>query len=128
MVKMENGVGNKEDMDGDCQELLSPPQPSSPTNSISHTSAKVTNGVANGNGSTDDDAEQEPLLQKAVKNKSEALTTPKTFPTLEAGSPRPVHTPPTVQLDEVTNGYVPRSMSSKAALAPSTRTRFDASS
>lgn len=78
MVKMENGVGNKEDMDGDCQELLSPPQPSSPTNSISHTSAKVTNGVANGNGSTDDDAEQEPLLQKAVKNKSEALTTPKT--------------------------------------------------
>ena len=74
MVKLENGVANKDDLDGDCQELLSPPQPSSPTNSISLSASKVTNGVA----TNDDDAEQEPLLQKAVKSKSEALTTPKT--------------------------------------------------
>lgn len=36
----------------------------------------------------------------------------------------PVDTPPIVQLDEVTKGYVPRSMSNKAAFAPSTSTRF----
>lgn len=85
MVKLENGVVNKEDMDGDCQELLSPPQPSSPTNSISHSASKVTNGVASSNGNDDDDREeQEPLLQKAVKNKPETLTTtPKTTAKVE---------------------------------------------
>jgi hypothetical protein len=61
MVKLENGVVNKEDRDGDCQELLSPPQPSSPSISIS----TVATNVANGNTSVDEDAEQEqePLLQ-----------------------------------------------------------------
>ena len=72
MVKRENGVVSKEDRDGDCQELLSPPQPSSPTNSISLAASKVANGC----NVVDDDAEQEPLLQKAVNNKSEVLTTP----------------------------------------------------
>jgi hypothetical protein len=33
-----------------------------------------------------------------------AFTTPNTEPTLEVGSPRPVQTPPTVQLEDVTKG------------------------
>jgi hypothetical protein len=36
--------------------------------------------------------------------------------------PRPVAAPPTPQLDDVTYGYVPKSMSSMRALAPSTMT------
>jgi hypothetical protein len=36
-----------------------------------------------------------------------AFTTPITSPMLHGGSPRPVHTPPMLQLDEVTYGYVP---------------------
>ncbi len=39
-----------------------------------------------------------------------------------AGMPRPVAAPPTPQLDDVTYGYVPKSMSSMRALAPSTMT------
>lgn len=45
-------------------------------------------------------------------------------PTLLGGTPRPVHTLPTLGLDEVTYGYVPKSMSSMVALAPSTRMRL----
>ena len=77
MVKLENGMVNKEDKDGDCQELLSPPQPSSPTISPSSSSkltAAPSSKVANGCNVEEEDCEQEPLLQKAVK-KSEALTT-----------------------------------------------------
>lgn len=40
------------------------------------------------------------------------------------GIPRPVHTPPMVVEEEVTKGYVPKSISSKSALAPSTRIRL----
>lgn len=36
-----------------------------------------------------------------------AFTTPITLPMLHGGSPKPVHTPPMLQLDEVTYGYVP---------------------
>lgn len=36
-----------------------------------------------------------------------AFTTPYTSPTCCGGTPSPVHTPPTVQFDEVTKGYVP---------------------
>lgn len=36
-----------------------------------------------------------------------AFTTPYTSPTFCGGMPRPVQTPPTVQFDEVTKGYVP---------------------
>lgn len=36
-----------------------------------------------------------------------AFTTPYTSPTCWGGMPSPVHTPPTVQFDEVTKGYVP---------------------
>lgn len=36
-----------------------------------------------------------------------AFTTPYTSPTCWGGTPSPVHTPPTVQFDEVTKGYVP---------------------
>lgn len=36
-----------------------------------------------------------------------ALTTPYTSPIFLGGTPSPVHTPPTVQLLEVTIGYVP---------------------
>ncbi len=96
MVKLENGMVNKEDKDGhgDCQELLSPPQPSSPTSSLSssHVSAAPPLKVANGcNGNNEDeDGEQEPLLQdpknccKAV-NRSAALTTASTTPKVDKG-------------------------------------------
>ena len=36
-----------------------------------------------------------------------AFTTPITLPMLLGGSPKPVHTPPMLLLDEVTYGYVP---------------------
>ena len=75
---------NKDDKNGhgDCQELLSPPQPSSPTSSLSH-SVIATSGAgpaSNGCHETEDEQEQEPLLQevkcKAV-SKCEGLTTGK---------------------------------------------------
>lgn len=34
------------------------------------------------------------------------------------GMPRPVHTPPTVQLDDVTKGYVPARQSRQGRLPP----------
>ena len=89
MVKLENGMVNKEDKDGhgDCQELLSPPQPSSPTSSLSssHASAAPPSKAANGCNvnNEDEDEEQEPLLQDASNcckavSKSAALTTAST--------------------------------------------------
>lgn len=51
-----------------------------------------------------------------------ALTTPRTSPIVCGGIPRPVITPPIEQLLLVTYGYVPKSMSNIAALAPSTST------
>src|SRR5262245_31089837 len=51
-----------------------------------------------------------------------ALITPITVPIALGGIPSPVHTPPIVVAEEVTNGYVPKSRSSIAALAPSTST------
>lgn len=45
-----------------------------------------------------------------------AFTTPYTSPTCCGGTPSPVHTPPTVQLDEVTKGYVPAEKHSSTAL------------
>lgn len=36
-----------------------------------------------------------------------ALTTPITLPIAEGGNPRPVQTPPILQFDDVTYGYVP---------------------
>lgn len=36
-----------------------------------------------------------------------ALTTPITSPILDGGKPRPVQTPPILQFDDVTYGYVP---------------------
>lgn len=44
--------------------------------------------------------------------------------TLLGGMPRPVHTLPTLGFDEVTYGYVPKSMSNIVAFAPSTRMRL----
>jgi hypothetical protein len=53
-----------------------------------------------------------------------ALTTPIAFPIIFGGIPRPVQTPPTEVEDDVTKGYVPKSISSISAFAPSTSTRF----
>ncbi len=39
------------------------------------------------------------------------------------GMPEPAHAPPAVGDDDVTNGYVPWSMSSSVPWAPSNRTR-----
>lgn len=36
-----------------------------------------------------------------------ALTTPITSPIADGGKPRPVQTPPILQFDDVTYGYVP---------------------
>jgi hypothetical protein len=55
-----------------------------------------------------------------------AFTTPMTFRIFLGGIPNPVHTPPMVVDEDVTYGYVPKSISSISALAPSTRTRFEA--
>jgi hypothetical protein len=49
-----------------------------------------------------------------------------TVSNLLGARPRPEHTPPRDGLDEVTNGYVPKSRSSIVALAPSTSTRLPA--
>ena len=51
-----------------------------------------------------------------------ALMTPMVVPIFFGGIPKPVQTPPMVVDDDVTNGYVPKSMSSISAFAPSTRT------
>jgi hypothetical protein len=53
-----------------------------------------------------------------------ALITPIVVPINFGGIPKPVQTPPMVVEDEVTNGYVPKSISNINAFAPSTRTRF----
>ena len=53
-----------------------------------------------------------------------ALTTPIVLLMNLGGIPSPVHTPPIVAEEEVTKGYVPKSMSSMSALAPSTRMRL----
>ena len=50
-----------------------------------------------------------------------ALTTPIVVPISLGGIPSPVHTPPTAVAELVTNGYVPKSMSSISAFAPSTK-------
>src|SRR5688572_32606768 len=55
-----------------------------------------------------------------------ALATPSTPPIARGGTPRPVQTPPADAFDEVTNGYVPWSMSSRVACAPSNSTLFPA--
>lgn len=36
-----------------------------------------------------------------------AFTTPTTSPMVDGGTPNPVHTPPILQFDDVTYGYVP---------------------
>jgi len=53
-----------------------------------------------------------------------ALATPIMVYTLSGLSPRPVDRPPTDVLDEVTYGYVPKSISNKVALAPSISSLF----
>ena len=55
-----------------------------------------------------------------------ALITPIVVPIDFGGIPKPVQTPPMVVEDEVTYGYVPKSISNINALAPSTRIRFPA--
>jgi hypothetical protein len=74
MVKLENGVTSSGD-DGDYQELLSPPQPSSPSGSISSRLAATTapGRVVNGCRHDDrvDDVEQEPLLHGSSSKKKE---------------------------------------------------------
>lgn len=44
------------------------------------------------------------------------------FPIFFGGMPNPVQTPPIAVAEDVTKGYVPKSMSNISALAPSTRT------
>ena len=44
-----------------------------------------------------------------------ALTTPMRLPILDGAIPRPVQKPPALGLEEVTNGYVPKSMSRRVA-------------
>jgi hypothetical protein len=51
-----------------------------------------------------------------------ALATPITPLIFVGATPDPVHNPPAVVLDEVTNGYVPWSMSRSVPCAPSKRT------
>src|SRR5947208_58355 len=51
-----------------------------------------------------------------------ALMTPITWEIRVGGMPDPTHAPPAVGLDEVTNGYVPWSTSSRVAWAPSSST------
>ena len=53
-----------------------------------------------------------------------ALTTPTIELTEVGGTPSPVQAPPLVGLDDVTNGYVPKSTSSKAPCAPSAKNIF----
>lgn len=47
-----------------------------------------------------------------------ALTMPTISPSLLGAMPRPVHTLPTEGFEDVTYGYVPKSISSIVALAP----------
>jgi hypothetical protein len=53
-----------------------------------------------------------------------ALTTPTMASNFAGASPSPVTTPPMLGLLLVTKGYVPKSMSSMVALAPSIRMRL----
>src|SRR5215469_6858512 len=57
-----------------------------------------------------------------------ALVTPATMLIEFGGTPVPVAAPPDVALDEVTNGYVPWSMSNIVPWAPSKRTDLPSSS
>ena len=53
-----------------------------------------------------------------------AFTRPTTKSMRDGPTPAPVHAPPAVACDDVTNGYVPWSMSSSVPCAPSKRTRL----
>src|SRR5690606_39601092 len=53
-----------------------------------------------------------------------ALKIPKTSFTLLGAIPKPVQAPAAVVVDEVTNGYVPKSISSNDPCAPSARIDF----
>src|SRR5690606_37595870 len=53
-----------------------------------------------------------------------ALKIPSTSFILFGATPKPVQAPAAVVLDEVTNGYVPKSISSKDPWAPSARILF----
>ena len=53
-----------------------------------------------------------------------AFITPMVLSIRFGGIPNPVQTPPIEVLDDVTNGYVPKSRSSMSAFAPSMRIRF----
>ncbi|MNT65061.1 hypothetical protein D3C72_2030110 [compost metagenome] len=55
------------------------------------------------------------------------LATPMTCLILEGPTPEPMQTPPADGLDDVTNGYVPWSMSSITPWAPSNSTLVPAS-
>src|SRR5699024_11991570 len=57
-----------------------------------------------------------------------AFVTPTTFLILVGPTPDPMVTPPAIGLDDVTNGYVPWSISSITPCAPSNRTRRPLSS
>src|SRR5699024_8957739 len=57
-----------------------------------------------------------------------AFETPTTFLILVGPTPDPMVTPPAIGLDDVTNGYVPWSISSITPCAPSNRTRRPLSS
>src|SRR5699024_441608 len=52
-----------------------------------------------------------------------AFETPTTFEILVGPTPEPIVTPPATGLDDVTNGYVPWSISSITPCAPSNKTR-----
>ena len=55
-----------------------------------------------------------------------ALLTPSTASMRVGPMPAPAHAPPATVFDEVTNGYVPWSTSSRVACAPSRSTDFPA--
>ena len=50
-----------------------------------------------------------------------AFTTPMRLSMREGAMPRPVQKPPALGFEDVTNGYVPKSMSSSVAWPPSSR-------
>ena len=56
------------------------------------------------------------------------MATPSTEPIRVGPTPRPAQAPPAIGFDEVTNGYVPLSMSSSVPCAPSHSTVRPASS
>jgi hypothetical protein len=49
---------------------------------------------------------------------------PITSPMRLGATPNPVHVPAVMVLDEVTNGYVPKSISNKVPCAPSAKMRL----